>query len=52
MQDMTKMSKNPKFLRSREYGKWINTRCGIKRLKEYISTTICRLRQRVYTYDN
>jgi hypothetical protein len=33
MQDMTKMSKNPKFPRSREYGKWINTRCGRKAQK-------------------
>jgi hypothetical protein len=34
MQYMTKMTKNPKFLRSREYGLWIPTTiCSIK-LKE------------------
>ena len=42
MQDMTKMSKNPKFLRSREYGLWINTRWSIDRLKTCALTTICR----------
>jgi hypothetical protein len=31
MQDMTKMSKNSKFTRSREYGLWIPTTiCSIK----------------------
>jgi hypothetical protein len=43
MQDVTKMSKNPKILRSREYGEWINTRCSIKHPKERISITICSL---------
>jgi hypothetical protein len=44
---MTKMSKNPKFLRSREYGLWIPTTiCSIK-LKEnknymqYVDLTNC-----------